>query len=225
VVVVLVVVVLLVAVAAGIALSSKRPSTITSAQTTTTLIQASSVGTQTDRSTSASSTSVSSSSSSSSASGLSVRVGDYAQYNGTISTGLLTVNETDRLQVVLINASGVEWVQDTVAIGQSSQSAYMAQPGASPFHDNNSVVNGTFTFIRSYDIVRLIGSTAYNTTALVYINNADGSNTTETYYYLKGTTFMPIEVTSQTSSNDVTSVADDLYLTATNIPGISVVQP
>ena len=156
-------------------------------------------------------------------------VGSYAQYTGKVSAGIVSENETVRLQVVAINSTALEWIQSQTVGGQNSQSTYWVKAGASPFHYSRA--NDTFTPLKTSDTVRLIGSTTYSVTVAIY--QQSGVNGTYTYYMLKSTSpiyaIIPLELSTQvttTSSGNFTFTAsEDLYLTSTNIAGLNTVQP
>ncbi len=150
-------------------------------------------------------------------------VGDYARYTGTALEHLdrSKTNETVIVEVVSINASGVEWRQITNTSTVSNQESYIVPLGASPFHSNSSGM--TFVPVSTENMVRVIGSRVYNVTAMVYDDGNNGS-TTFSYYYRTWTTLIPIETSSQ-SALPLGNTTDDLFLTETNIPWMITVQP
>jgi hypothetical protein len=151
--------------------------------------------------------------------GPSLRVGDYALFTGNGVVGNASEHEMARYQVVAINSSGVEWVQNSTVNGESSLVFWVAPVGVSPFHFSHA--NDTFTFEKSYDASQSIGSESYRVTVSVYLENGEYTNT---YYYIKGTGLIPIEFTGRTLSKGP-AVAESFYLTSTDIQGLATVDP
>lgn len=151
---------------------------------------------------------------------LCLKVGDYAQFTGEGTFETLSENETARFQVVGINSSGVEWMQSSTINGQSSDLTWVVPDGVSPFHFPHA--NDTFVFVKSYSGSQLIGSQGYHVTISVYTENG---NYTNTYYYLQGTSLIPIEFTGQTNSAASPVIMESFYLTSTDIPRLTTVNP
>jgi hypothetical protein len=152
--------------------------------------------------------------------GPSLEVGDYAQFTGNGSVGAMSENETARFQVVAINSSGVEWMQSSTINGQNSVVVWVVPAGVSPFHFAHA--NDTFVLVKSFAGLRKIGSQDYQDSIFVYTENGIDTNT---YYYIEGTGLIPIEFTGQTNSGVTPAITESFYLTVTNIPGLTTVNP